>query len=262
MKVFSFRNFRIVILLLILASVVIYTQDQKRNTTSWYQPIEVDVFPINADGSIETDEYIAQLSEADLEDIDDFFMRNGNNYHLIAKQPVFTSLGQSINNIPPESPHGRVSVFASMWWSINMRYWALRHTPDNRSNRNRIRLYVLYHQPRDHQVLPHSLGLQKGLIGVVHAFADPLQNPQNALVMAHEIMHTVGATDKYDQNNQPDYPDGYADPDQRPLYPQQDAEIMAGRIPLSKTQSKMPASLRNVIVGRKTAAEIHWIKQP
>ena len=57
-------------------------------------------------------------------------------------------------------------------------------------------------------------GLQKGLIGVVNAFASDEQAAQNNVVIAHELLHTVGATDKYDpRTNQPSHPDGYAEPD-------------------------------------------------
>ena len=43
----------------------------------------------------------------------------------------------------------------------------------------------------------------------------------NDMVIAHELLHTLGATDKYDPvNNAPRFPDGYGDPQQMPLYPQ------------------------------------------
>lgn len=104
------------------------------------------------------------------------------------------------------------------------------------------------------------MGLQKGLIGVIHAFADKRQNPQNSVVMAHEIFHTVGATDKYDQHNHPHYPDGYAEPNKSPLHPQKYAEIMAGRIAVSDRRAVIPSSLKQVRVGETTAKEINWIE--
>ena len=101
--------------------------------------------------------------------------------------------------------------------------------------------------------------MQKGLLGVVHAFAVREQNAQNNVVIAHELLHTVGATDKYDASGQPIYPQGYAHPNRKPLYPQFRAEIMAGRVPLSPTNSKMTHSLRSTVVGQATAREISWI---
>jgi hypothetical protein len=109
--------------------------------------------------------------------------------------------------------------------------------------------------------LPHSTGLQKGQLGVVHAFADADMDGSNSIVIAHEILHTLGATDKYDPaTNQPVFPDGYAEPDAAPLHPQRRAEIMAGRIAISETQADTPRSLKRVVIGAKTAREINWAK--
>lgn len=263
MKVFSFKNIRIAVLLTILAVVMIYTKEQRINTTSWYKPIEVSIFPINGDGNPETDRYISQLSNKDFQDIDDFFMRSGEQYQLIAEEPFFTNLGETIQSYPPSPPENRAATLDVMMWSLKLRYWAYKNTPDNKSNKNRIRLYVLYHQANDNQPLEHSLGLQKGLIGVIHAYATNKQNKQNAMVMAHEVLHTVGASDKYDvHNNHPVFPEGYAEPEKSPLHPQRYAEIMAGRIPINSQQSIIPTSLHLTFVGEATAKEINWASKP
>ena len=74
------------------------------------------------------------------------------------------------------------------------------------------------------------------------------------------FLHTLGASDKYDRaNNQPIYPDGYAEPDKSPLHPQRKAEIMAGRIPVSERKAVMPKSFATSSIGVKTAREIRWI---
>jgi len=120
---------------------------------------------------------------------------------------------------------------------------------------------VLYYDPQHITRVGHSLGLQKGLIGVVNAFASQAQAAQNDVVIAHEFLHTLGATDKYDlRNNQPFFPDGYAEPERQPLLPQAYAEIMAGRVPLTQTEAEMPASLDEALIGTQTAREINWAK--
>ncbi|NIO43671.1 MAG: hypothetical protein GTO41_28055 [Burkholderiales bacterium] len=82
---------------------------------------------------------------------------------------------------------------------------------------------------------------------------------ENNIIITHELLHTLGATDKYDlATNQPLYPAGYAEPDIRPLYPQQFSEIMGGRIPVSQVRSVPPQTLDAVLVGPQTAAEIGW----
>jgi len=259
MKVFSFRNIRVLFLLALLAFALIYTQEQKRNTTSWFKPIPVVIFPINGDGQASTEEFINSLSADDFNDVDAFFARSSREYGLIAEQPVITQLGTTISDIPPAPPQSG-NALSVIWWSLKLRYWAYRHTPDSVSNQNRIRLYVLYHQSNGNKALSHSLGLQKGLIGVIHAYANKQQTPQNAVVIAHEILHTVGAIDKYDADNLPIYPVGYAEPEKSPLHPQRYAEIMAGRIAVDTHSAKMPTSLRAAKVGAVTAREINWIQ--
>jgi hypothetical protein len=82
---------------------------------------------------------------------------------------------------------------------------------------------------------------------------------ENNVIVAHELLHTLGATDKYDPSTtQPLFPAGFADPEQSPLYPQKFAEIMAGRIPLSESESDTPRDLELAIIGPQTAAEINW----
>jgi hypothetical protein len=75
------------------------------------------------------------------------------------------------------------------------------------------------------------------------------------------LLHTVGATDKYDAaSNHPVFPDGYAEPDQEPRYPQTAAELMAGRIPISDSEAEIPQDLSETLVGPTTAREIQWLK--
>lgn len=260
MKVFSFRNIRILILLGVLVAALIYTQEQKRHTTAWYKPINVTIFPVNGDGQSATQKYINALSAKDFKEIDSFFTRNSREYQLIAKHPVLTQLGATVAQPPPPPPNAAGNILSTIWWSLKLRYWAYQNTPDSLSNKDRIRLYVLYHQANDNQPLPHSLGLQKGLIGVIHAYASHKQSQQNTVVMVHEILHTVGASDKYDANNRPIYPTGYAEPDKEPLYPQRYAEIMAGRIATKHNEANMPRNLQAVVVGTTTAKEINWIQ--
>ncbi len=97
------------------------------------------------------------------------------------------------------------------------------------------------------------------MVSVVHAFADNKMSKMNNVVITHELLHTLGATDKYSlQTTLPIYPDGYAEPELDPLFPQHFTEIMGGRTPLSETEAIMPASLSQVLVGDKTALEIGW----
>lgn len=79
-------------------------------------------------------------------------------------------------------------------------------------------------------------------------------------VAAHELMHTLGASDKYDGSGNAVYPDGFAEPENAPLYPQRGAEIMARDLPLTPTSARPPDTLDELFVGDATAREIGWQK--
>ena len=115
------------------------------------------------------------------------------------------------------------------------------------------------YDPADNERLGHSLGLKKGMLGVVTAFASNKMTCSNNVIIAHELLHTVGATDKYVlATNQPLYPMGFAEPERKPLYPQRKAELMAGRIPVAQNKALMPRSLTSVVIGEASAIEILW----
>ncbi len=253
----TFKKLRIFVLLLVLFSVAMSTWLTRLRTTDWDRPLVAAVYPINADGSDASHRYITGLSVESFHDIDTFFHEEAEHYHLSLKQPVEMVLGPTLNEIPPAPPQDR-NMLGVIWWSLKMRFWARGIVNDHGPAAN-IQIFVLYYDPNTNPRLPHSTGLQKGLVGVVHAFASHRQSGGNNLVIAHELLHTLGATDKYDlQTNQPLFPIGYAEPDKQPLLPQQYAEIMAGRRPLSKIQAEQPKGLSSVLIGEHTAIEIHW----
>ncbi|GAB6139435.1 hypothetical protein JCM14076_01640 [Methylosoma difficile] len=253
-----FKLVRILILLCILAWAAFYTKIQHVQARSWSETLPVVIYPINADdGSVLVDDYISSLEDPHFAAIDTFIQQQSQDYDLIAEQPTLTHLGEKLDELPPEPPLSGNPLDVILW-SLQLRHWVWQNTPDDESNLHRVRIFVLYHEAQKGRHLQHSLGIDNGLVAIVHAFAADKQTQQNNVVIAHELLHTVGATDKYNTNNEPLYPSGYANPEQDPLYPQELAEIMAGRIPLSQSQSQMPANLNQCVIGAQTAAEINW----
>jgi len=250
---------RIVILLAIFFTLAFYSKIQKLQARSWAVPLQVVIYPINGDNnSPVVNQYINELNESVFLPIDEFMQQQSQPYQFIIHHPTQTRLGAVMKLQPPESPRPDANIFAIIGWSIKLRYWAYQNTPDSRSNMHRIRVFVYYHEPVNGRHLAHSLGLDKGLIAIVHAFAAESHDEQNNVVIAHELLHTVGATDKYAANSQPIFPIGYAAPNQSPLYPQTKAEIMAIGIAESATQSHMATYLHDCVIGEQTAKEINW----
>jgi hypothetical protein len=249
------RALRIGVLLLALLAAASSAWFDRQRTSSWSSTLWVGVYPIAADGREATRNYVAALRPGDFAAIEAFFGREAHEYGVALERPVQVELYPPVTELPPRLEPGSGAV-ATLWWSLRMRWYTWRMT---RGTLASIRVFVLYHDPAVTEVVPHSLGLQKGLLGVVYAYADRAMDGGNAIVLAHEVMHTLGATDKYDpQTNLPLYPQGYGDRERQPRHPQRAAEIMAGRTALSATEAEMPRSLGSVVVGPETAAEINW----
>jgi hypothetical protein len=205
-----------------------------------------------------TANYVASLDLEAFKPIEKFLQTEGLRFNLEQTDPVIMDLAPEIKTLPPAPPF-RANMFAIMWWSLQMRYWAWKHDTYSGPLTN-IQVFVLYHDPETHVRLDHSFGLKKGHIAMVNGFATRHQAPQNNVIIVHEMLHTLGATDKYNlQTLQPDYPEGYAEPDKKPLLPQESAEIMGGVIPLSRSESKTPDSLLFTVIGPATAKEIKWL---
>jgi len=256
-----FRRIRIALLLLILIVVALNTWTDSLYTTQWKAPMTVALFPINADGSAITDQYIAKLTQQDFVPLETFFQTESEEFGIKLDRPLRFTLAPPLNSIPPLMP-SKPNMLQAMLWTLQMRWWAWRTPPKPPGPTPQIRLFLTYHDPARTPVLSHSTGLAKGLIGVVQLFADRRMTGTSHMIIAHELLHTLGATDKYDlATNQPLYPNGFAEPTLEPRYPQRFAELMAGRIALSPTEAQIPEKLLEVLVGPTTAAEIGWKKQ-
>ena len=97
-----------------------------------------------------------------------------------------------------------------------------------------------------------------GRVGVALADIDEDMIDFALFVAAHELFHTLGATDKYDARGNARYPEGFADPARQPRFPQPGAELMARSVPLSSTAERPPNTLDELWVGTATAREIGW----
>lgn len=254
-----FKAIRVAILLFILVIVAGVTWMTKYRALTWNRTLDVVIYPINADKSDVSRVYIANLQQDTFQPIAGLMQDEAKRYGLANNEPVRVWLAPELAAIPP-APPASGNVFSIMAWSLKLRYWASQHDDFERTKPN-IRLFALFHDPARTPVLAHSLGLEKGMLGVANVFASRRQAGSNNVVLAHEMLHTLGATDKYDlQTVQPIFPDGYAEPNKDPRYPQESAEIMGGRIPVSAGRAEIPDDLAQCTVGAATARELRWLK--
>ena len=255
------RNVRIAFLLLILAVAAWSNWYDKLSTTDWDETLYVGIFPVDESENPVARDYIADLSPKRIADVEAFLNEEARGYGIGISRPVSVELYPPVLERPPERAADN-NLLQDMWWSVRLRMYARRASRASGKPAPQIRIFVIYHDPTFTEVVPHSVGMQKGLVGVVHAFAGAEMTRTNNVVIAHEILHTLGASDKYDPATlAPLYPGGFAEPDRQPRYPQPFTEIMAGRHAIDENTVEMPQSLDEVIVGEATALEIRWIKK-
>ena len=253
------KKVRIGLLLIVLVSVAHTAWVARGRTSEWKYSVRVAIYPIAADASAISADYIKQLKVETFTPIADFMKREAAGYALALDAPIDMYLAHTVESTPPSPPFGG-STLDVIVWSLKFRYWAWKVDNFKRQKPD-VRLFVLFHDPARNNRLPHSTGLQKGLIGIVNAYAQAQYEGSNNVVIAHEMLHTLGATDKYDLSSTlPLYPAGYAEPQAKPVHPQTKAEIMAGRIPVSESQAEIPLGLAPCVIGAVTAREINWLR--
>jgi hypothetical protein len=255
-----FKALRIAVLLIILATVAQEAWLARARAVSWQDTLRVAIYPINGDGSEASADYLRRLPPEAFEPIERFFDDEARRHGRQLHRPVEITVAPVLADQPPQPPRA-ASVFDSLLWSLHMRYWAWRHDAVP-GVKPRVRLFVRFFDPASHAQLPHSVGVTRGMIGLINAYASQSMAGSNAVIVTHELLHTLGASDKYNPaDNQPRYPDGYAEPGREPRYPQEFAEIMGGRIPVTESRSKIPEGLQHTMIGAATAAEIGWTGQ-
>jgi hypothetical protein len=253
-----FGTIRLALLLVVLAFVALGAWLDRRRSTDWDGTLRVTVYPLAADDDAATREFLADLDEGDFDDLEEFFAEESARYGVALEQPVRVRVSIAASKLPP-FPDAGAGVIGVAAWSLRFRYWAWRVAMNDPLPTPDIQVFAIYHAPDGGTALPDSLGLRKGLMSIAHLYADRDAEGGNLVVMAHELLHTLGATDKYDRATlQPQEPDGLGEPDRSPRFPQDYAEVMAGRIAVSAREAAMPEDLSQVLVGDATAREIGW----
>lgn len=122
------------------------------------------------------------------------------------------------------------------------------------------RMYVFASPPRalKEPRFVEGQGESGGELGLVDVLLDGSMVDAAWIAILHETLHTVGATDKYDESGRARVPDGLAEPLRTPTYPQLYGEIMAGEIATSPTTGVLMDRLELFRVGPMTAQELRW----
>lgn len=251
-----FRQFSVGIVALALLG---GTWLSRARTTSWEETLWVTVYPVVVGADPATRRYVERLTSDSFKQLTGFVAREAARYGIDLEQPIRVDLGES-TGMPPQPPEA-ANPLSVMAWSLKLRWWTWQALADQPGPAPDIRIFAVYHDPVEGEALPHSLGMKEGRIGIVHLFGSQRMRGSNQVIMAHELLHTLGATDKYDPaNNLPVFPEGYAEAERQPRYPQRYAEVMGGRVPIGPDTAEIPTSLKATRVGPATAAELRWTR--
>lgn len=253
-----FRLLRITLLLTVLVIVAGSQWLSARKLSSWEKPVWVTLYPVVGENAEAARRYAASLQPGTFEEINVFLSREAERHGLALQTPLVFQVAPILVESPPSVPAAENRLDIAIW-SLKMRWWAWRRDREDGLPSGDVQIFLVLN-PADHPaILDRSVGLRKVGFGIVNGYASRSMAPVNRVVITHELLHIFGATDKYDMaSGQPLEPAGLARPDQLPLYPQEAAEIMGGRIATSRASAIMPRSLASCLVGRDTAVEIGW----
>ena len=200
-----FRAMRITVLLLVMFGLGFNVWLVKWRVAAWDRPLWVVIHPICGDASPETRAYIDSLTPEEFKPVTDFFSAEAERYSLKTKEPFTLVLAPRLDTMPPQIPD-QPTPLSMIVWSLKLRLWAWRIDKAQAPVQD-IQLFVLYFD-KSRTIVDHSYVMQKGYIGVVNAYAAPKMKDKNNIVIAHELLHLAGATDKYNPANElPVYPD-------------------------------------------------------
>ena len=254
-----FRYIRIAILLTILVVVAGNQFLTGNRFSSWEKPLWVTIYPVLVDPDADIRRYVEGLKADSFQDIGEFLKRQASRHGRQLETPVVIQVARPLTSLPPAIPTESSGPSIALW-SLKMRWWAWKQGGQDGLAPDDVRMFVLYQKKNTNGPMERSVGIKNGSYGVVNAVASRQTTARNSMIITHELMHILGASDKYDLfTGQPIAPDGLANPQQSPLYPQQRAEVMGARIATSTTQWRRPASLKSCVIGTGTAAEIGWL---
>ena len=249
---------RLALLLAVLVFVALGAWLDRRRSTDWDDTLRVTVYPVPADAAGSAAPCSAGVDAADFDAAAAFLAEQAAAYGVSLQEPVRFRVSHAAHGPPPALP-ADPGPFSVALWSLRLRYWAWRVAAGDPLANPDVQVFAVYRPSDGGRAAPDSTGLQKGLVAVAQLFCGRDAVATNAMVVTHELLHTLGATDKYAlRTGQPIAPQGLGDPGQSPLYPQVAGEIMAGRIATSAGTAAIPESLEQMTVGPGTAREIGW----
>jgi hypothetical protein len=257
-----FYRIRVTLLLLVLAGVLLWAVNdwwRRRERQAWTHPLRVALVLVEREAIAPATLSALSSRAFELERrLNREFERHGGAgivpFSVVVKGPVSASL---------DPPH----VTEQDVWGLARHSYALWRWTRDVDRRGGVewrgydaRIYLVLRPSRGELNFVEGESEDGGRVGVAEADVDDGMLDLALFVAAHELFHTLGASDKYDATGHAVFPAGFAEPERVPLYPQRGAELMARNLPLSPTSERPPETLTELWIGSETAREIGWVK--
>jgi len=230
----------------------------RRARTQWERPVSVAVALVQ----------LGPVDQAALGALGGRFQtleaRLAHEYHRYGgslERPVtFTLYGPvSADRAPPADPDSDVPSLARHAYEL----WRWTHAIDEGSGLPTrsfdSRIYLVMRPPHDRgRQWVEGSSESGGRVGLAKVELDVSSVDLALFVATHELLHTLGATDKYDVTGRALIPSGLVEPERTPRFPQRYAEVMARNLVLAPGSERPPESIAELGVGITTAREIGW----
>lgn len=253
-----FKILRIILLLLVLASVLGTYLTHQAVAKDWTGEIIIKVIPVLADNNLNTRSFVTSLEPKDFEEVSQYLNQSAKRYGLDLSRVIRLELEAPISSVPPSLPEVSDGLLTQIIWALRLRWWSWNNQLNDHED-NHIRLFMLYQSPADGVQLGHSTGIRNGLIGLINARAFQASKRFHNVVLMHELLHIFGASDKYNlSTGEPFYPEGYVSPNANPRWPQTHAAIMGRAKAISQTEFQVAERLGHTRITELTAKEIGW----
>ncbi len=256
------KRARVAVLLVCLAAVGVWalrTVRGREARTSWDRTLTVDVVLVATEP---VDPRVREAWRDGLSELERWFADEGARYHLGLAAPVrFTLSGTRRVAALPEPPDASES-----WLDAQRKSWALHQglvaLAEAGAARADVHVVVALASGGAGARLVEGIGEGGGSYGLVHGAAAETELGLELAALAHEVLHCLGAKDRYDEDGHAVDPGGLAEPEQVPRYPQRYAEVMCGEVPDGPRQGHVPTQLSEVRVGPLTARDVRWVTPP
>jgi hypothetical protein len=254
---------RVSLLLAVLAVVALYAWNDVRRReqrNEWRRTLDVALVVVR-DGPVSAAAVNALASEKS--SLETTLARQLARYRAAPARPfAFVLYGPVDRVVPlPVAPDGGLVAAAKYAWQLHEFTADVDERAGVPARGFDSRVYLVVRAPSQ-RGLVEGMSEHGGRIGIALAELDEETVALTLFVTAHELFHTLGANDRYDAEGRTLFPDGLAEPDKTPLFPQRYAELMARNRPLAADREVPPASLDELWVGATTAREIGWLGTP